>query len=101
MLDSCGIATAKVDILVPSGHEGDCIDVRDLNLPAASAIQPAAETDDFGLESVSLETYLENIEKQALMSALKKNGGNKIAAARQLGMTIRSLCYRMKKLGLD
>ncbi len=40
----------------------------------------------------SLEGYLEDIEK---------NQWNKTATAKYLGLTFRSLRYRLKKLGLD
>ena len=52
-------------------------------------------------ESESLESYLENIEKKAIMEALEATKWNKTAAAKKLGMTFRSLRYRLKKLGLE
>jgi len=41
MLDSCGIATAKIDILVPSGHERDCIEKLDVCCSEEIVIGPA------------------------------------------------------------
>jgi len=81
-------------------HEGRCIEVEDLSLPAAEG-QLAAEPDGVRAQAISLETYLANVEKKALVAVLKDNSGDKVAAAQQLGMTIRSLCYRLKKLGLE
>jgi len=49
----------------------------------------------------SLEDYLENTEKQAITNALNENEWDNIAAAKQLGISFRSLNYRLKKLGLD
>jgi two-component system, NtrC family, response regulator PilR len=49
----------------------------------------------------SLEKHLENIERQAIEKALLNNRWNRTAAAKQLGMSFRSLRYRLKKLGLD
>ena len=49
----------------------------------------------------SLEDYLENIEKKAIIEALEATKWNKTAAAKKLGMTFRSLRYRLKKLGLE
>ncbi len=49
----------------------------------------------------TLESYLEEIEKKAIVQALEKNRWNKTATAKDLGMTFRSLRYRLKKLGLD
>ncbi len=52
--------------------------------------------DDF-----SLEQHLENIEKRAIEQALLESRWNKTAAAQLLGMSFRSLRYRMKKLNLE
>lgn len=81
-------------------HEGDRIDAEDLSLSVAAS-RSAIQADDLNTERVSLESYLAKVEKKALTVALEENSGNKIATAQQLGMTIRSLCYRLKKLGLE
>ncbi|MEY4767714.1 MAG: hypothetical protein RL637_353, partial [Pseudomonadota bacterium] len=44
--------------------------------------------------------YLNEIEKQAIYSVLEKHQWNLAATARQLGVSFRSLRYRLKKLGL-
>ena len=49
----------------------------------------------------SLEEYLTDIEKQAILKALDETRWNRTAAAKKLGMSFRSLRYRLKKLGLD
>ncbi len=49
----------------------------------------------------SLEDYLTDIEKQAILRALEDTRWNRTAAAKKLGMSFRSLRYRLKKLGLD
>ena len=49
----------------------------------------------------SLEQHLENIEKRAIELALLESRWNKTAAAELLGMSFRSLRYRMKKLNLE
>ena len=51
--------------------------------------------------SASLEDYLEDIERKAITEALENNRWNKTAAAKQLGMSFRSLRYRLKKLDLE
>jgi len=81
-------------------HEGFTINADDLSLPV-SHTAPTHEADEVKVERMSLENYLESIEKKAVSLALKENGGDKIATAQQLGVTIRSLCYRLKKLGLE
>ncbi|MEK5768449.1 helix-turn-helix domain-containing protein, partial [Acinetobacter schindleri] len=47
------------------------------------------------------ERYLENIEKDILLNALNMTHWNRTLAAKKLGMTFRSLRYRLKKFGLD
>ncbi len=71
--------------------------------------QAAAATADIGpdqrslLEKVrgDLEGFLADTERQILEEALTKNRWNKTATAKALGITFRSLRYRLKKLGLD
>ncbi len=48
-----------------------------------------------------LEHYLQEQEKQLIITALKQAGWNKTQAAKLLGTTFRSLRYRMKKLEID
>lgn len=48
-----------------------------------------------------LEAHLEDIERQILSSALETSRWNKTATAKALGISFRSLRYRLKKLGLD
>ena len=53
------------------------------------------------LPTDGLERYLENIEKEVLLNALNITHWNRTLAAKKLGMTFRSLRYRLKKFGLD
>ena len=65
--------------------------VSSANLPSFNA---TSSTD-------SLEEYLVNIEKNLIVKALDDTRWNRTAAAKKLGMSFRSLRYRLKKLGLD
>ncbi|UCC55311.1 MAG: sigma-54-dependent Fis family transcriptional regulator [Gammaproteobacteria bacterium] len=84
--------------------EGNVIRANDLHLPvevtdtAASDVQATPELEP---GTVPLDTYMDNIEKDALLKALEKTRYNKTAAARLLGITFRALRYRLKKLGLE
>lgn len=49
---------------------------------------------------VSLSDYLEDIEKRAIVKALDTAKNNKTAAAKLLGISFRTLRYRLVKLGL-
>ncbi len=86
-------------------HEGEQITEQDLGLVTAA---PLMQKSSQGVESSifdpimgSLEDYLEEIEKQAISEALEQNRWNRTATAKQLGMSFRSLRYRLKKLGLE
>ncbi len=79
-------------------YEGETIELEDLHLPCSTEL-PKAE--QFDPSAMSLEDYLEGIEKEALSKALEENRWNKTETAKQLGLTFRSLRYRLKKLGLD
>ncbi len=48
-----------------------------------------------------LEDFLQDIEKHEILKALDATHWNRTAAAKKLGMTFRSLRYRLKKLELD
>lgn len=48
-----------------------------------------------------LEGYLDDIERQILSTALEESRWNKTATAKLLGISFRSLRYRLKKLGLE
>ncbi|MEJ2681315.1 MAG: sigma 54-interacting transcriptional regulator, partial [Gammaproteobacteria bacterium] len=53
------------------------------------------------LEGETLEEHLLNIEKSILLQALEETHWNRTAAAKMLGLSFRSLRYRLKKLGID
>ncbi|MCK5122136.1 MAG: sigma-54-dependent Fis family transcriptional regulator, partial [Methylococcales bacterium] len=77
-------------------YDGNIIEPEDLNLPVINTLP---EADSFDPAEISLEDYLEDIEKEALSRALEENKWNKTATAKHLGLTFRSLRYRLKKLG--
>ncbi|MCF7971480.1 MAG: sigma-54 dependent transcriptional regulator [Methylococcaceae bacterium] len=80
-------------------HDGELITEQDLDLSTECTERPGSET--YNPLMGSLEAYLEEIEKQAISEALEQNKWNRTATAKQLGMTFRSLRYRLKKLGLE
>lgn len=53
------------------------------------------------ITKLPLPDYLEKIEKQAILEALTKTRQNKTAAAKLLGVSFRTLRYRLSKLGLN
>jgi two-component system response regulator PilR (NtrC family) len=52
-------------------------------------------------DALNLTDYLESVEKKAIIQALNKTNNNKTAAAKLLGVTFRTLRYRLAKLGLS
>lgn len=75
---------------------GERIEVDDLQL--APDCDVAGEP---GRDGESLDAYLDRLERQAILEAVAKTDGNRTAAARVLGITFRSLRYRMARLGID
>jgi two-component system response regulator PilR (NtrC family) len=63
----------------------------------AAATATASGEDDAG----GLDSYMSNIEREAITQALKETRFNKTAAAKKLGITFRALRYKLKKLGMD
>jgi two-component system response regulator PilR (NtrC family) len=53
-----------------------------------------------GAAGSSLPVYLDKVERDAILAALAKTGFNRTAAARTLGVTLRTLRYRMQRLGI-
>ena len=49
---------------------------------------------------LNLSDYLEDVERRAIISALNKTNNNKTAAAKLLGVSFRTLRYRLTKLNL-
>lgn len=74
-----------------------CIEVDDLHL------EPEEAGGELGVArgSETLEDYLNRLERQAILDALEKTEGNRTAAARLLGVTFRSMRYRLERLGIE
>lgn len=69
---------------------------------AAPASNQLPELAQHELEHVEhLETHLEDIERKLITQALEETRWNRTAAAERLGLSFRSLRYRLKKLGID
>lgn len=59
------------------------------------------EADTPGESGGGLDSYISNLEREAIMKALQETRYNKTAAAKKLGITFRALRYKLKKLGID
>lgn len=51
-------------------------------------------------EKCPLPEYLDRVERQALLEALERTRFNRTAAAKLLGLTFRTMRYRMERLGI-
>jgi two-component system response regulator PilR (NtrC family) len=68
----------------------------DLQLATESAVEGS-----IGNDAETLDDHVNRIEKQLILEALAKTGFNRTAAARLLGVTFRSLRYRIERLGIE
>jgi two-component system response regulator PilR (NtrC family) len=78
---------------------GEEIGPEDLRLHPAAG-EEGAGADAEGLPSAPLPAYLDKVEREAILAALAKTGFNRTAAAKLLGVTFRTLRYRMQRLGI-
>jgi len=82
------IVMAEGDVIVP-----DCLPIH---------IQNIGKKNKFSIQRAgNLDQTMANIEKQLIMDTLRETGGVQSKAARQLGITQRSLWHRVKKLNID
>jgi len=82
--------------------DGKTIMIEDLLVeddPASKFMHSTFDTQQ--ADELTLTDYLENVEKKAIIQALNKTNNNKTAAAKLLGVTFRTLRYRLAKLGLS
>ena len=78
------------------------IEVEDLRLrplPGVAAQGEAAAAEG-GRADTPLPDYLDRVEREAILQALAKTDYNRTAAAKLLGVTFRTLRYRMQRLGI-
>lgn len=72
------------------------IHAADLNLAPTLPVTHAAPGSKYPLQD-----YLDQMEREAILEALEQTRFNKTAAARVLGVTFRSLRYRLERLGIE
>lgn len=76
--------------------EDQHISAADLNLAPALPAAGAPPGSKYPLQD-----YLDQMERAAILEALEQTRYNKTAAARVLGVTFRSLRYRLERLGIE
>ena len=88
---------------------GNTITEEDLQLTPSEVVESAAERSGGGEVAAPagsngkwpLQDYLDRVEKDAILEALEKTRYNRTAAAKLLGITFRSIRYRMERLGIE
>ncbi|KPV41417.1 hypothetical protein AN478_02240 [Thiohalorhabdus denitrificans] len=68
---------------------------------AEAAEEAAAATETPMGGGFQLDHHLAEVERGLIRQALEATGGNKTAAAHRLGVSLRSLRYRIQKLGME
>ncbi|NVK38524.1 MAG: sigma-54-dependent Fis family transcriptional regulator [Gammaproteobacteria bacterium] len=81
--------------------DGNTIEVSDLALKPQAKRGKSSSSIPTLQAGQSLEAYLEDIERNILKETLEQCRWNKTAAAEQLGMSFRSMRYRLKKLDIE
>ncbi len=78
-------------------YRPEVIKAEHLVISEKNILQPEISTE---ASEMPLPDYLDYIERQTILKALKKVNHNKTAAAKLLGVSFRTLRYRLSKLGL-
>ena len=100
-LTLCDSTEIEVEHLQASTLRSTSTPVIEANIASPSIAQQPVLQAKQKLPQEGLEQHLENIEKQILLDALNMTHWNRTLAAKKLGMSFRSLRYRLKKFGLD
>jgi two-component system response regulator PilR (NtrC family) len=85
-------------VALASGHTIDVDDLPEFRAAARPAADPAV---DFPPDGVDLDRLMSDYERAIVVKALERAGGVRKKAAALLGITFRSLRYRLDKLGFD
>ncbi|MCR5413640.1 MAG: sigma 54-interacting transcriptional regulator [Kiritimatiellae bacterium] len=76
----------------------DCI--HSYNLPPSLQAPEFAEDPFLPDETLTLDEQLADVERRILEAALKRHGGNRSAAGRELGVSPRMMTYRLQRAGI-
>lgn len=73
--------------------EGNAVDASDLSISTAKTVGVESQDTNF--------TLLEGVERNAIIQMLKETGGNKLEAAKRLGIGRQTLYNKIKAYGID
>jgi len=80
---------------------GPVIDVEDLPALRTAAVKSSAPTGEIPDDGIDLDRLVADYERAWVQKALDKTGGVRKKAAHLLGITFRSMRYRLEKLGME
>ncbi|NOT68614.1 MAG: sigma-54-dependent Fis family transcriptional regulator [Methylophilaceae bacterium] len=92
-LAMCDGHTIKADDLLLQGESRKAVG-------STVASQGKPDTGVTEANNLALPDYLETVERKAIIEALEKTGNNQTEAAKLLGVSLRTLRYRLSRLGL-
>ena len=81
--------------------EGAHITAADLHLTEDSSAAGNGAVNSSGERTLPLHEYLDQLEREQIVKALEQTKYNKTAAAKVLGISFRSLRYRLDRLGIE
>jgi len=73
----------------------------ELQLKVKETQKPISTETAIASHSLPLQDYLDRLERDSIVNALEQTRYNRTAAAKILGITVRSMRYRMERLGLN
>jgi two-component system response regulator PilR (NtrC family) len=80
---------------------GERITVADLHLDDDASTNANSGGFHAGERTLPLHEYLDLLEREQIVKALEQTKYNKTAAAKVLGISFRSLRYRLDRLGIE
>jgi two-component system response regulator PilR (NtrC family) len=95
MADDLKLSSVSENLAAESNEAVDRADTSTSTDSTPSTSTPMPEDEE------SLDSYLEKVERNAIIEALESTRWNKTAAAKALGITFRALRYKLKKLNLE
>ena len=81
--------------------DGENISAADLHLTEEPGTTSNSVVNPSGERTLPLHEYLDQLEREQIQKALEQTKYNKTAAAKVLGISFRSLRYRLDRLGIE
>jgi two-component system response regulator PilR (NtrC family) len=96
-----GLALSEDNVITAADLQFNSVAPRNPRTRSRKTDAPGIETLDLKDAYGDLEGFLNDIERRVLSNALEEFKWNRTATAKALGVSFRSLRYRLQKLGLE